>query len=407
MRFSVVTCGSEGDTRPLAALCRGLLDRGHELKLFADDSTLTLPRMLGVPCEALQGDIKSILPGGGPQQELRISDIVRVVSAMKDFVGRNQAAWLRAVGEHAQRSDAILFCSLAFATGLILREELRKTAVFLAFTPAAPTREFCTPSMRPMRLPGWVNRWTHRMAYRQLWGLCARSAPGARREVLGTAMTRLAHGLPVLCAVSKELVPQPADWPPHHLICGHWRNPVSGWQPPADLVDFLKGEPPIYAGFGSASAFVRGKALKTLVKAVAGRRVVFSPGWSNIDRSMLPESFFIARDVPHEWLFGRVSIAIHHGGAGTTHTAASAGVPQVILPFGNDQHFWAQRVAARGAGPRFAGRSAAAIARMIAFAELESTRRQAKALGEAMAREDGVGRTASELEALVERGQRD
>ena len=33
LRLSVVTVGSEGDTRPLAALCRGLLDRGHEVRL--------------------------------------------------------------------------------------------------------------------------------------------------------------------------------------------------------------------------------------------------------------------------------------------------------------------------------------------------------------------------------------
>jgi hypothetical protein len=60
MRFSVITCGSEGDTRPLAALCRGLLDRGHDVKLFADEATLTLPRMLEVPCEPLQGDISPL-----------------------------------------------------------------------------------------------------------------------------------------------------------------------------------------------------------------------------------------------------------------------------------------------------------------------------------------------------------
>jgi UDP:flavonoid glycosyltransferase YjiC (YdhE family) len=181
---------------------------------------------------------------------------------------------------------------------------------------------------------------------------------------------------------------------------------MADWQPPRDLLEFIGDEPPIYAGFGSPSAFVRTKALRTLVDAVAGRRVVFSPGWSNIDRSVLPDNFFIARDVPHEWLFPRVSLAIHHGGAGTTHTAARAGVPQVILPFGADQFFWAGRVAAKGAAPktsRKAARSAAALATMIAFGQLDSTRQKAKDLGEAMAREDGVQFAAREIEALVER----
>jgi UDP:flavonoid glycosyltransferase YjiC (YdhE family) len=184
---------------------------------------------------------------------------------------------------------------------------------------------------------------------------------------------------------------------------------MADWQPPRDLLDFIGDEPPIYAGFGSPSAFVRAKALQALIDAVAGRRVVFSPGWSNIDGSVLPDNFFIARDVPHEWLFPRVSLAIHHGGAGTTHTAARAGLPQVILPFGADQFFWEARVAARGAAPpktsRKAAMNAAAITRMISFAQLESTRQKTRELAQAMAREDGVGKAVREIEARLERAQ--
>lgn len=35
---------------------------------------------------------------------------------------------------------------------------------------------------------------------------------------------------------------------------------------------------------------------------------------------------------------------IHHGGAGTTHTAARAGIPQIIVPHVFDQYYWANRV---------------------------------------------------------------
>lgn len=405
MRFSVVTLGSEGDTRPLGALCRGLLDRGHEVLLFADDSTLTLPRALGVPCEALQGEIRSIMPIADPRVNLRFADLMRLGKDLKAFIANNSAAWLRAVAAHAVRSDAILFSSLALGVGLTLREELEKPLVGLALQPGgAPTREFSAPGLPQIALPRWLNPWTHKLALRQLWNLFAESAPKARREVFGTAVTkRPALRFPMLYGVSRELVAQPADWPPDHIICGHWAVPMTDWQPPGDLLDFLGDEPPIYAGFGSPSAFVRAKALSALVDAVAGRRVVFSPGWSKIDRSVLPNNFFIARDVPHEWLFPRVSLVIHHGGAGTTHTAARAGVPQVILPFGGDQFFWAARVVARGAAPKTSGRAArnaAAIARMIAFAQLESTRRNATELRDAMAREVGVLKAVRELESI-------
>lgn len=408
MRFSVVTVGSEGDTRPLAALCRGLLDHGHDVRLFADDSTLTLPRALGVSCEVLRGDIKSSLPVVDPRQKLRFSDLLRVGKDLKAHIASNSAAWLRAVGEHGAHSDAILFSSLALSVGVTLRDELAKPAIGLAFQPGgAPTREFSAPGLPPLKLPGPLNALTHKLAMRQLWSFFAQSAPKARREVFGTIMTkRPAFDFPMLYGISQELVAQPADWPADHVICGHWRAPMTDWRPPRDLADFIGEEPPIYAGFGSPSAFVREKALKALVEAIAGRRVVFSPGWSKIDRSILPDNFLIARDVPHEWLFPRCSLAIHHGGAGTTHTAARAGVPQVILPFGGDQFFWAGRIAARGAGPkafRGAAGKAGVIAKMISFAQLDATRQRARELGLAMAREDGVGKAVREIEALVGR----
>ena len=228
MRFSVVTNGSEGDTRPLAALCRGLLDQGHEVKLFADGSTLSLARTLGVPCEALQGDIKSIVPIADPRQKLRLSELLRIGKDMKAFIANNSASWLRAVGEHAARSDAILFSSLAVGIGLALREELRKTAVGLLFPPVAPTREFCSTAIPPMKLPGWLNLWTYKLQQVQMRSLFDASARKARLEVFGTTVTkRTDFDFPVLYCISKELVAQPADWPADHIICGHWYSPMA------------------------------------------------------------------------------------------------------------------------------------------------------------------------------------
>ncbi|MGO4612053.1 glycosyltransferase, partial [Variovorax sp. 2RAF20] len=47
MKFVVATYGTEGDTRPLAALCRALMDAGHETRLLADEATLGTARSLG------------------------------------------------------------------------------------------------------------------------------------------------------------------------------------------------------------------------------------------------------------------------------------------------------------------------------------------------------------------------
>jgi UDP:flavonoid glycosyltransferase YjiC (YdhE family) len=44
------------------------------------------------------------------------------------------------------------------------------------------------------------------------------------------------------------------------------------------------------------------------------------------------------------------AVLVHQGGAGTTMTALTYGVPQLIVPQVSDQHFNAERLAATGAG---------------------------------------------------------
>ena len=46
---------------------------------------------------------------------------------------------------------------------------------------------------------------------------------------------------------------------------------------------------------------------------------------------------------------------MHHGGAGTTTTAALAGAPQVVVPQAGDQSYWAGRVVDLGIGAAHEG----------------------------------------------------
>jgi hypothetical protein len=77
----------------------------------------------------------------------------------------------------------------------------------------------------------------------------------------------------------------------------------------------------------------------------------FYPGWSGAESLNLPTNFCIIGDTPHDWLFPRTSLVIHHGGSGTTHSAARAGVPSVVLPFAADQFFWAEQLRQRSIAP--------------------------------------------------------
>ena len=55
--------------------------------------------------------------------------------------------------------------------------------------------------------------------------------------------------------------------------------------------------------------------------------------------------------VDHRALFPRSAAVVHHGGAGTTHAAAAAGVPSIVIPHAGDQPFWAGRLHGLGVAP--------------------------------------------------------
>ncbi|HTI25192.1 MAG TPA: glycosyltransferase [Kutzneria sp.] len=118
---------------------------------------------------------------------------------------------------------------------------------------------------------------------------------------------------------------------------------------PADLLAFLDaGEPPVYVGFGSMA--MHGTDHAEVVHAVRrhGRRMVLSRGWA--DLASVGDDCFVTGEANHQALFRRSAAVVHHGGAGTTVTATWSGAPQVVVPQGADQPYWARRVAELGIG---------------------------------------------------------
>ena len=408
MRFTVVAYGSEGDTRPIAAVCRGLMDAGHEVTLFGEQSAVETVRKHGISAQVLTGDVKATLPLDNPSRELSKPDILRSIRRMSRLIRESTRPWMQSVADHARTTDAILFSGLASAMAQAVAEELHKPAIQLWLQPTTPTREFPSPMLPPLSLPGWLNRFTYHLLspHAMLRRAYGKAANAARRQLF---RTRSHHGttgsFPILYGFSRHLVRRPNDWPNEQEICGHWELPPLSWRAPSELLQFLSaGGPPIYVGFGAASFAIRKRGLTEIISAIGGRRALFYPGWSKISADMLPPNFFVVSDTPHSWLFPQTSMVIHHCGAGTTHTASRAGVPSVGLPLGGDQLFWAGRLALAGVAPKHMSAAkveAKSLARMIEFAERDEVRARAKALGAAMAEENGVAAAVQEIETLL------
>jgi sterol 3beta-glucosyltransferase len=138
-------------------------------------------------------------------------------------------------------------------------------------------------------------------------------------------------------------------------ITGYWfQDNLDEWHPSAELEAFLeKGERPIYVGFGSMAGRQPEHFAGIVLEALAqtGQRGVLATGWGGMNVMNIPKNVFVLDSAPHGWLFPRMSVVVHHGGAGTTAEGLRAGVPSVIVPFIVDQLFWGKRVRELGAGP--------------------------------------------------------
>jgi vancomycin aglycone glucosyltransferase len=121
---------------------------------------------------------------------------------------------------------------------------------------------------------------------------------------------------------------------------------------PVDLLSFLHaGEPPVYLGFGSMRT-VDPAGVPAALDAIRAqdRRVLIGRGWAGLGLVDDRDDCHVVGEVNQQELFRRVAAVVHHGGAGTTTTAARAGAPQVVVPQGGDQTYWARRVAELGIG---------------------------------------------------------
>ncbi|MCC7038673.1 MAG: glycosyltransferase family 1 protein [Burkholderiales bacterium] len=411
MKLCVVTYGTEGDVRPLAALCAALDRRGHTTELLADAATLGSAQSLGVATRPLAGDIAGDRDAAGSiAHVVRSNEAGAVARALVGIVNAHTAAWLRQSVEAARDADAVLTAGLAGFVGLAAAEVLRRPVIGLGMFPLTPTREFAYPFLPPGVAWRPLNRLGFHVINGLLWRAMRAPLNRARAEACNLPpLRRMPASHPMLYGFSPTLLPRPTDWPEQVEVCGQWTLPQPHWRPPAALTAFLDaGPPPVYVGFGSMGGFDTDRLRDALLGGLAGRRALFYPGWSGIDVSTLPATVHVVGDTPHDWLFPRVACVVHHGGSGTTHSAARAGVPSIVVPFAGDQPFWAHRLALAGVAPRavpgarFRGDD---LARGLAFAERADVRERARLLGATLTAEDGVGHAIAAIERHVARAR--
>jgi UDP:flavonoid glycosyltransferase YjiC (YdhE family) len=149
-------------------------------------------------------------------------------------------------------------------------------------------------------------------------------------------------------------------------------HPIDTSPLPEKLQAFLDtGPPPVYLGFGSMTDPAPAATTHAVLEAIdrVGCRAVISQGWAGLGDGPLPERVFATGPVPHGSLFPHCAMIVHHGGAGTTTSAARAGVPQLLIPHLLDQFYWVGQIHLLGVGPPALRRSRLRADRLAARIE--------------------------------------
>ncbi|MDA0159511.1 glycosyltransferase [Solirubrobacter ginsenosidimutans] len=347
---TILAAGTRGDVQPYVALALGLLDAGHDVTLAANAEFEAFARAYGVPFSPLRADYLTLADTPEGRAALKGNPLTasrRMRKLAAPMIRRMlDDAWVA-----AQDTDAIVHHPKSLA-GPHLSERLGVPAYAACAVPMlTPTRAFPVPGLvKAASLGPALNHASYRLA-----AAAARTYKGTvaswREETLD--LPHAPHGprptTITLYAYSEAVLPRPSDWRADTIVTGYWfLPPAPSWKPDPELQRFLgTGAPPVYVGFGSMPTEPGTGAQVVAALRRAGVRGLIA------GMDIAPADDMLAvKDVPHEWLFERVAVTVHHGGAGTVGAGLRAGKPAVIVPQGVDQPFWARAVHTTGAAPK-------------------------------------------------------
>jgi sterol 3beta-glucosyltransferase len=421
MKVLILTLGTRGDVQPFVALARGLTAAGHDAVLAAPHRFAEFVTNRGVSFAGIDDGPLRLMDGGAAMVgDVATGGLGKKLALAKQmpalFTRTLQDCWTVASDGAGSGADLVVHNGQVIA-GQHVAERLNRPAVLALPIPMyVPTREFPAPGVPAPRLA------PNRVTFLGMKGVAMMFGRTVDRwrETMDLPKRKGRHDplrspdgspAPVLHAISRHVLPRPADWPATATMTGYWYLTDPEPSPlPRALTEFLDaGAPPVFIGFGSMSGADPATTTATVLTAArkAGVRAIIGTAWGGLTADTNDSDVFTIGEVPFDQLFPRVAAVIHHGGAGTIAAAAAAGRPQVVCPFVADQPFWGHRMHHLGVAPEPVhqrhldpDRLATAITQAVTNTTIATA---ADRLGQLIRTEDGVDEAVRQLETIAAR----
>ncbi len=416
--ITLLTSGTLGDVLPYIALGKGLIEAGYNVRVAAPRGFANLIQNHHVPFTPFDGNPTDLLIEHGDSTPMTLgTNPIRSLQATQEFLRKARPLYrhmLHTAAEACRGSD-LLIHGLPTLWGAHIAEGLGIPAIRANLQPLTPTREFPS-ALLPFRfslsgIGNWLSHWTVTQA---TWLSWRSEINHARHADFGLAPAQLLDPTlkadstqPLtLNAFSEFVVPRPKDWNEKQVITGYWRIK----EETSNQVDELGGVQrfidsatnPIAIGFGSPGTQGYLSMLEEALNLAGAQAVLTLP--EKYHREIKSKNIFPIAYIPHDWLYKRVKVAIHHGGAGTTSASLHAGIPTITMPLAIDQFFWGERIQKLGVGLSIPQRKlnaenlAQAITEALHNKEMQT---QAKIISEALNKEDGITVAVSQIRKLL------
>ena len=413
--YLLVTLGSWGDLFPFLGIAEELQTRGHKATVASSPAWQATVDDTEIEYLPIGNKIGFKEFENNPEIFRRMPFGLR--AALDRFVFA-QAEQLTADLRSAMVQADVVVVHPAHVIALNLAEALGKTVVVASVFPAMIPSAHTVPSGSaggPWHGP------LGRAANRASWAsarfvvsrLFDRKTNRHRRSLALPRMHASFLTLPlradtILLLCPSEFIDRPPDWPEHVTVTGSVAWDTAAGAIDDELQEFLdEGDKPILVTLGASSSAVAADFFDLAAATLDNfdKRYILVTGPAAPPQRDLGPNAIVRRFVSFAAVLPNCRAIIHHGGVGTTVSAARAGIPQVAVPRGFDQPDTAAMIERHEIGiavpwVRRHRHLADAVARVLNDPTLTSN---AKVIGTSIRNTNGAGRAADQLERLLDR----